>query len=459
MRARALPVAALALIVLVPASPARAKTFDVTERGDPAPNGCKPHDCSLREAVRAANARSGADTVVLPKHKAYNLHIPDIGDSEVVARRGDLDVTGALTIKHPGKGRATIDANGIDRVIQVGSSAPMAVRRIRIVGGDDPVDEGGAGGGILTDSSLRLIHSAVEHNSTGTSNNEAGGVMARAGTLRLISSAISFNTSSSSGAASIGDRLVMRRSRMIGNDGGDGVGGAMYVYGGRGSVIDRSTIAGNRAEDDGGGVYYSASGTVGRVTASTFSANRSTEGLGGGIFARNGTLRLTNSTVSGNRAFGAGGGIYGFSPTHLNAVTVVRNVTNPTNTSGYVGGGLAGNDSSVFTVKNSLIALNRLGSGGPSDCNADAGDGSFDSGGHNLLSNDISCVGFDAAGDRVRANPRLGVLAANGGPTKTVALLKHSPAIGKGSKQSSPRRDQRGRKRDPKPDIGAFERL
>ena len=43
-------------------------------------------------------------------------------------------------------------------------------------------------------------------------------------------------------------------------------------------------------------------------------------------------------------------------------------------------------------------------------------------------------------------------------PTQTTALLKGSPAIGKAPKPSAPKCDQRGRKRDQKPDIGAFER-
>jgi len=37
---------------------ARAATFIVTRQDDPAPNGCNPGDCSLREAVNAANSNS-----------------------------------------------------------------------------------------------------------------------------------------------------------------------------------------------------------------------------------------------------------------------------------------------------------------------------------------------------------------------------------------------------------------
>ena len=50
-----------------------------------------------------------------------------------------------------------------------------------------------------------------------------------------------------------------------------------------------------------------------------------------------------------------------------------------------------------------------------------------------------------------------GPLADNGGPTPTHKLQKGSEAIGHAGKDA-PARDQRGVKRDSKPDIGAYER-
>jgi CSLREA domain-containing protein len=64
MRLR-LATTAIGLILLV-ASPADAKTFVVTKRGDLAPDACRSGDCSLREAVRAAHERAGADVIELP---------------------------------------------------------------------------------------------------------------------------------------------------------------------------------------------------------------------------------------------------------------------------------------------------------------------------------------------------------------------------------------------------------
>lgn len=42
-----------------------AASFQVTRFDDPVPDGCAVDDCSLREAVLAANALPGADTVRL----------------------------------------------------------------------------------------------------------------------------------------------------------------------------------------------------------------------------------------------------------------------------------------------------------------------------------------------------------------------------------------------------------
>jgi hypothetical protein len=82
----------------------------------------------------------------------------------------------------------------------------------------------------------------------------------------------------------------------------------------------------------------------------------------------------------------------------------------------------------------------------------------FTSLGNNLLSTKLECDGFTQPTDLERANPKIGTLKNNGGPTKTVELKRGSAAIGKAHKPSAPNRDQRGGKRDNQPDIGAFER-
>ena len=82
-----LAIAAVAIAAAIAASGARAVEFVVTKTADTADGVCDA-DCSLREAISAANATLDADTVTIPPG-TYVLSIP--GDENVNAG-GDLDV-------------------------------------------------------------------------------------------------------------------------------------------------------------------------------------------------------------------------------------------------------------------------------------------------------------------------------------------------------------------------------
>src|SRR5207244_12405888 len=81
--------------------------------------------------------------------------------------------------------------------------------------------------------------------------------------------------------------------------------------------------------------------------------------------------------------------------------------------------------------------------------------GGVTSAGHNLES--ANTCGLKKPGDMKNRNPKLGTLASNGGPTRTLALRKGSPAIDAAVK--CPATDQRGvrRPRGRACDIGAYE--
>ena len=89
------------LLALLPAC-AGAMDFTVTRTDDPAPNGCQPGDCSLREAVMVANALPGTDRVFLPAG-LYQLTIS--GTAVDDAAVGDLDIDDNVEIL--GAGAAT----------------------------------------------------------------------------------------------------------------------------------------------------------------------------------------------------------------------------------------------------------------------------------------------------------------------------------------------------------------
>ena len=465
---------ALALVV---AASAPAATYEVTKRGDPAPGPCTPADCSLREAVIAANNSVGvADRIVLPSRRPYTLTIPD---AMTGADSGDLDVNNdPLRIGHPGAGRATIDQQAVDRVLEVSGGAPLTLTKVLVTGGSDPSD-GGYGGGIRAFGDLKLVRSAVIGN---RSSSCGGGIHTENDAdLELIGSRVAGNVASSDGGgishSCLGSagKLTIRGSTISGNRSaaaglGIGRGGAMYFMTGtdNGSAIVNSTFSGNRAAPGGhptgaaeGGAIYADLGAL-SIRGSTLSGNVTANN--GGALSVDGTepLRVVNSTIAGNRSDSGGGGISAENGVvDLNAVTVARNLGNADGLLSEAGGGIA-NDSADFRVENSLIALNRLtqiGGGGTlrNDCSSVDPPG-IDSLGHNLVTSTFLCDFFDGPGDRVRRNPRIGGLARNGGPTKTIALRRGSAAINAAKRQTAPNRDQRGRRRGRRPDIGAFER-
>lgn len=86
--------------LLATSSAASAKTYRPTRTDDPVPNGCKPKDCSLREAVIAANASGPTpSTIVLRREKRYAL--TRRGAAEDASLTGDLDLTGPSTVVRP----------------------------------------------------------------------------------------------------------------------------------------------------------------------------------------------------------------------------------------------------------------------------------------------------------------------------------------------------------------------
>ncbi len=141
----------------------------------------------------------------------------------------------------------------------------------------------------------------------------------------------------------------------------------------------------------------------------------------------------------------------------LDNTTVAHNQANSDNVGVAVAGGIHQHSGAVFEVTDSLIALNTIGQGGTGP----ACHGDFAGGGGTLVDStgsnpDCNFAVFPA----LTTTPLVGALAANGGPTQTVALMEGSPAINLGA-IGCPTGDQRGRNRPANPancDAGAFER-
>jgi hypothetical protein len=232
----------------------------------------------------------------------------------------------------------------------------------------------------------------------------------------------------------------------------------------------------NNSAGEGGGIGSSSFFPARALTVmnSTVSGNHAT--TGGGI-TYIGVMNVTGSTVSGNDATNDGGGIYiydntfGMSTT-LTSSTVTNNRANSGNSGSYAGGGIfiSGGVSNVPLLRNSIVADNYNGAGTASEDDIQ-GDMVDSASSFNLIGTGGAGGLTDGANsNRVGvANPGLGPLASNGGPTQTHAFLPGSPAIDKGSAFGLST-DQRGTTRPiddpsvpPAPggdnsDIGAFER-
>jgi hypothetical protein len=231
-----------------------------------------------------------------------------------------------------------------------------------------------------------------------------------------------------SAIVNVGGIIDVRNSHFSGNGSASAGGGAIQNLAGTVTVTD-STFAGNSALV--GGAIESSNGATLTVANSTFSGN--TAQPGGAISNSGATAAITNSTFAGNSA-GGGGALY-------NAGTGTMRVTNSTfagNTASSTPGGAIHNAGLTILVENSIFAGNGC---------VRATDG-----GGNLSWPESNCPG-------INADPRLGALADNGGPTQTMALGPGSAAIDTALAASCPATDQRGvaRPQGAGCDIGAYE--
>ena len=147
------------LCLVASAAPARATDFVVTKTTDSNDGSCDA-DCSLREAIVAANASAGPDRhIVLASNATYTLSLgPRDPDGMVVPGSGDLDITGALTIDGHG---STIDGGHIDRVLDIQGEFPVTLNDLTIQHGTGIF---GLGGGIWNGATLTLNRTTVTDN-------------------------------------------------------------------------------------------------------------------------------------------------------------------------------------------------------------------------------------------------------------------------------------------------------
>lgn len=244
-----------------------------------------------------------------------------------------------------------------------------------------------------------------------------------------------------------------------------GFGAGIFSDTGSELMLVNSTISGNQASAAGGGICTHYADLV-AVTGCTLSGNTANM-QGGGVNFQGLTGTFQNCTMSGNATPPEGPGsaylLITFPGEHatltLTACTVARNLGS---TNGACALAMVGDNGCTNRLLSTLVADND----GPNFFLD--GNPVLRSLGHNLDSDGSSGLVNGANGDLVGTaasplDPKLAPLQDNGGPTLTMALLAGSPALGTGACSDANGAplpdDQRGFPRSHVTgcDIGAFE--
>jgi CSLREA domain-containing protein len=249
---RALPLLLPVLILAV--APAGAAVFTVTKTADTLDGLCDPYDCSLREAVTAANKDAATDVIELPAG-TYVLTRPGAGEDQSVS--GDLDVKAPLILVGRDAGSTVIDGNGADRVLDLRAETEIFGVTIR----NGLVD--GAGGGVLARAAtlsynVVVRRSVISGNHARGSGGDGGGLLSEtSGILAVLESTLSDNRADAKGGGLAGGSFCLIDSTVSGNSAGL-LGGGLYFPEELSPPISGSTVTGNQAGQGGGGIYAQA---------------------------------------------------------------------------------------------------------------------------------------------------------------------------------------------------------
>lgn len=387
---------------------AHATVFTVTSTADTAGATCGS-PCTLRQAIQAANANTGADVI--------NFSV-----SGTIAL-GSVLPTVTDTLMIDGTGRSVVlSGGGAVQVLQLNSATTLNLISLTIADGRASAYATAGAVTVLPPSAatstggaaLNLSRCVLSGN-TSTGPFAAGAIVLSTGngTLTVANSSFTGNAgqlltgepsvgvifSASSGSITIAD------SSFENNAGSTGA-----IHSGQGLLtISGSTFAGNSANTSGGAIWASQSGTIAN---STFFGNSATHRGGAIFFARAADiasqLTVTHSTFAGNAS---------------NA------------------GNLAGLNGAIYSAPNTVLRNTIVANSSNGNCSANVVDG----GGN--LSDDASCA-ITAATSLANTPAQLGSLQGNGGPTRTMAPLAGSPAVDQGVNQlaidASLSTDQRG---------------
>jgi CSLREA domain-containing protein len=280
--------------------------MSVTKSEDTFDGACLPRDCSLREAVAAANQASGPNTITIP---AGNYVLALAGPGEDGAASGDLDLTDDVTLLGVGSeagGTFITAADGFgDRLVHALSGA-VVIENLYLGGG-----EADAGGAVRVEESADLTIRETRLDASKATGPDGGGLVFSEGTLILEASRLTRGCSAGAGGAVVSRGTATIRDAVFEDNEAASQGGAIANSG----TMTLTTTSVNRAfagtgplcgvvgQGDGGGIYSSGDLTITDGDISRTEATRS----GGAIFT-DGTLDIEGTLIR-STCRGSGGGI------------------------------------------------------------------------------------------------------------------------------------------------------
>lgn len=406
---------------------------------------------SLRN--RIAFARSG-DTIDLSRLACTRIVLTS---GEIVVPQDDLRLVGRSRYA------ITVDGNQRDRVFRHAGTGTLRLERMSVAYGSrnnllEDFDEGGC---ILSAGNVQLRFARAHHcvafvNGFLEATGGFGGAIQAAGHVLAYYSSIFDNLAGWRGAGGgIGaGSVTLYRSQVYNNTafqgGGVSTGALKATY---------SIIQNNRASWAGGGLLVGPlhlnKTTVSGNLVDGFATNTFMAG-GGGIYAGGEPNLVVDSTISGNRSDINAAAYFDHPVTFLNS-TVAYNTDRFEQDESHDRACDGVLTAPSLHLESTIVAHNPCQF--PGLAPADIGPGVASVVGHDNL---IEHAQVPVPPDTLTANPRLGPLAWNGGPTRTHLPAADSPVLEHGSNLLDRMYDQRGpgfpRVKNGFPDIGAVER-
>jgi CSLREA domain-containing protein len=368
-------------------------------------------DCSLREAIEAANDNTAVDAC--PAGDAVITDTITFSVSGMITLNDLLNVVGGGPLLIDGANTITLSGNGIVQILVNSFGADLNLKGLSLVDGYSSI----SGGGIFNNGKIIVNDCTLSGN-----NAIEGGGINNWYDMKINNSTLSGNSATTNGGGIFNLGIITITNSTFSGNTSDSWGGAIYNPGHM--SIENSIFLENNSPL-AGGIY---NGNMLSITGSTLSGNYSTW-CGGGVLNES-LLIISNTTLSGNNSE-SGGAICNSDTMTVTNATLSGNSADST-----YGGG-------IYTFDGNVMLVNTIVTNSPSGGDCLIHSGIFTDGGHNISSDDT--CGLDPAnGSMPNTDPVLGPLQDNGGPTWTHALLTGSPAIDAGDNAQCLPTDQRG---------------